>query len=354
MIVRTYNPRELGDAELRPIHTFANRILAERQPNEPPETFEQFAANTRNPPPIVEVTPWVVWSDDHSEVLGRAGLGVPLIEGNEHIVQFEIMVLPEQRRKGIGTALLGLVAGRTRSAGRTLLVSATTSTVPAGAQFMRAVGASAALEGHNNELHIQDIDRTLMRSWIERAKERADGFEMGWWLGRYPEDRLEDIAAMMEAQNTVPLGDLEVEDFHFSADHVRGMEATRVQRGVDCWTCYIEEMATGKIAGFTEILFHPSTPRKLDQGLTAVFEPYRNKGLGRWLKAAMMERVLDELPEAQVVVTGNADVNEAMLSINREMGFQPAMSETVWQMKLDEVESYLARKPAARDLLTPV
>jgi len=77
--------------------------------------------------------------------------------------------------------------------------------------------------------------------------------------------------------------------------------------------------------------------------MTGVFPEYRNKGLGRWLKAAMLEKVLKERPEVKYVRTGNADVNAAMLKINTELGFQPYMADALWQVEIDRVLTYLGQ-----------
>jgi GNAT superfamily N-acetyltransferase len=75
--------------------------------------------------------------------------------------------------------------------------------------------------------------------------------------------------------------------------------------------------------------------------MTGVFPQYRKKGLGRWLKAAMLEKVLKELPQVKFIRTGNADSNAAMLRINNELGFKPYMADTLWQVELQKVFEYL-------------
>jgi len=57
---------------------------------------------------------------------------------------------------------------------------------------------------------------------------------------------------------------------------------------------------------------------------------YRGHGLGKWLKAVMLTRVLLEKPDVHYVRTGNAEANVPMLRINHALGFGPQMAEVVW------------------------
>ena len=94
-------------------------------------------------------------------------------------------------------------------------------------------------------------------------------------------------------------------------------------------------------AGMTEVTWHPSRPQILQQGMTGVLREYQGRGLGRWLKAAMLEMILRDRPEARVVRTGNADSNAPMLKINSELGFRPHESRYVWQVETARVLAYL-------------
>ena len=125
----------------------------------------------------------------------------------------------------------------------------------------------------------------------------------------------------------------------------RIMEKNLFARGSQRWTFFIMDRATGKFGGYTETIWNPNRPEVMGQGMTGVFPQYRNKGLGRWLKAVMLDKVLKERPQVKYVRTGNADSNAAMLKINTELGFETYMADTLWQVELQKVLVYLHSKP---------
>jgi GNAT superfamily N-acetyltransferase len=90
-------------------------------------------------------------------------------------------------------------------------------------------------------------------------------------------------------------------------------------------------------------MWNPTKPELVNQGDTAVAPPYRNHGLGRWLKATMIEKILNERPQIKHIRTGNADSNAPMLKINHELGFKLYKSWNVWQVELSKVKEYLSR-----------
>jgi GNAT superfamily N-acetyltransferase len=143
--------------------------------------------------------------------------------------------------------------------------------------------------------------------------------------------------------NQQPTGDLDVEDFTHSEDHIRQTENTIFARGNERWTLFAREAESGRFAGYTEVLWNPNRPEIISQGMTGVFPEFRNRGLGRWLKAAMLDRILAERPQAKFVRTGNADMNAPMLKINDELGFKPYIAEAIWQVETERVAEYLSR-----------
>src|SRR2546430_2748961 len=83
----------------------------------------------------------------------------------------------------------------------------------------------------------------------------------------------------------------------------------------------------------------PGLPMKTNQlELAAV---HRGHKLGLWMKAAMLDRILRERPEAKVIRTGNANTNAQMLGINTQLGFKLAWQSTLWQVPIADVRKGL-------------
>jgi len=339
--IQPFNLTGASDREYQALTDFGNLMRAETRPDDPQIPMDERKMQLHNIPPFVSIWVWVIWSSDGTEIIATASMDVLNMEENRHLAQFNIGVHPDHRRKGISKQLLAPVAETARAESRRLMLTGTNSRVPAGAAWMERMGANPGLEMTVNQLVLADLDHTLLTDWLAKAPARASGFTLGLWDGPYPEAQLQAITELNEVMNTAPRGDLEVDDFHFTPEHFRQMEQSMAATGEKRWTVYATEQATGKFAGFTEITWHPSRPQIISQGSTGVFPDYRSKGLGRWLKAAMLQKIVSELPNAKFVRTGNADSNAAMLSINHALGFKPYYAECYWQIDTDKVLGYL-------------
>jgi len=342
--IKPFDVRNASEAEYRAANELQNTMRAETLPDDPPIPLDEKIRSFQNIPAFVGVHAWAVWNADESRALADGVLSVTHLDTNKHIGEFELEVLPEYRRQGIARALLARIVGAARQEARTMLFTGTNERVPAGAALMQRLGARKGLENHTNQLDLRELKRELIHAWQARAFERATDFELGFWEDAYPEEEIQDIVALFEVMNTAPRDQLEMEDWRVTPEHLRQMEKQNRARGTTRWTLYAREKSSRKFAGFTELFWNPNRPQILSQGATGVFPHYRGNGLGRWLKAEMLEQVLRDRPQVKFIRTGNADSNAAMLKINNELGFKPYISRCVWQVETEKVEEYLKRK----------
>ncbi len=342
--IKPFPLKTATEREYRAANALDNAMRAERLPDDPPIPLEEQIQGLQNIPAFVDVYAWGVWSADESAMVAEASVSFLRMETNQHLAEFDMEVLPEYRRRGIARELLARIAEAVRENQRTLLMTGTTERIPAGEAFMLHLGARKGMERHTNQLDLKDLNRHLIGEWQERARECASDFEIGLWDGAYPEEYLQEIANLLNVMNTEPRDNLQLEDFNMTPERLRQIERSLGARGAERWTLYVRERATGKFAGFTEVVWNRNRPQILDQHGTGVFPQYRKRGLGRWLKAAMLDRVMRERAEVKFVRTGNADSNAAMLKINFELGFKPYISHSVWQVEIGRVLEYLGKR----------
>jgi len=337
--IEPVDPSAATDAQYAALNALANELRRERLPEDPPVPLAEDIRRWRSIPPVVRVAQWIAWDGDAP--VGEARTECLRTGENRHLLQCSIGVRGDRRRRGIATRLLERIADDAAGQGRHTLLAVTVDTVPAGAAFMRRLGARPGLETHMNQLDLATVDRDLLRRWQERARERAAGFELVRWIDDVPEEALAGLAQVLEAMNRAPRGALQVEDEHWTPEHIRQFARSDRERGNEVWTMVARERASGALAGFTQVAWHPSRPEIVEQRGTGVLPQYQNRGLGRWMKAAMLELILRERPQAARVRTGNADANAPMLKINAELGFRPVLAHTVWQVELPQVRDYL-------------
>jgi len=327
--------------EYRAANVLQNAMRAERLPDDPPIPLDEQISEYQNIPDFVDVKAWAVWNPADATAIAVGVVVFLRTDTNQHIAELDIQVLPQYRRQGWARKLLALTTEAAQREHRRLFITNTNERIPAGEAVLQKLGAKRGLENHTNQLKIAELNRGLVTQWQAEAQERAAGFELGTWVGAYPEEDLNDIAELFRVMNTSPHDNLEIEDFNYTAEQLRQRERANTARGAQTWTMYVREKATGKFAGFTEVVWHPNRPEILNQGGTGVFPHYRNHGLGRWLKAAMLAKILRERSQVKYIRTGNADSNAPMLKINYELGFKPYISQCVWQIQVDQVQEYL-------------
>jgi GNAT superfamily N-acetyltransferase len=97
----------------------------------------------------------------------------------------------------------------------------------------------------------------------------------------------------------------------------------------------------GSISGMTDMGWAPYRRTIIQQQLTAVHPKARGRGLGKWIKAAMLLHVRELYPDAQWIATENAGSNAPMLNINRMLGFKQYRVGSQYQISRERLGARL-------------
>jgi hypothetical protein len=192
-----------------------------------------------------------------------------------------------------------------------------------------------------------------MEKWVAEGPARAPDYELLSWDGAMPEAHLEAYVDLVLVMNDAPRDDFEVNDFTLTPKEWREQEEQFAAISGESWTLVARCKSDGALAGLHDVFWAPHEPDFVHVGNTGVRREHRGHALGKWLKAQMTLRILDERPDVEDIRTGNADSNEAMLGINKEMGYRPLLGATGWELMVDAVEKSVADRGIDIPTLTP-
>jgi mycothiol synthase len=336
----TVEPVDLATADddlVREVLALMNAVAHERVPEDPPLSFDAFANRVRNRPSMVVVRDWLARSAE-GELVARAFIVRFEADTNQHLRDAGIDVLPAHRRRGIAKQLLREIVAGAGNADDIVLSFFTNDRVASAAAFLSRIGAKTALTMHTNQLDLSKLDRAMVREW---AAIDPKGYRLVWIDGDVPEVRMKNVIVAYDTMNTAPRGDSAMQDWNTTPEQIREFDRSRRASGRERRLVLAIQDRTGETAGYTELVYDPKVPHLIWQQGTAVIPSHRGQGIGKWIKAAMLERATRDWPKAKLVRTGNADVNAPMLAINTRLGFKPAWADSIWEVGVADARAYV-------------
>jgi len=304
MDIREVDARTASDDVLLRFHELELACHEELQSGDPWRTRDEGIAFHRFLPETITIGHW----------LADGGVAVLWMHGPTATFCV-VLVHPDRRRAGIGTALLERVVERSRELGvETLRGDHGTA---AGAAFAAHVGAV-------------DEQRIVRSSLDLRAAELPeprppDGFRLVNWLGRVPDEHLGAYARARVAMDDAPAP--EGMDYPvWDAAAIRASEESLVRRGREMRLTVAMDDA-GEVGAFTELRHSAGSVLGFTDD-TGTVAAQRGKGLARAVKFESLRRLRADHPEIEVVTTRNAEENDVMRHLNESIGFRPTVVET--------------------------
>lgn len=329
--------RTMTDKQLAPILEHFNRIYREIQPRRVDFTPDELRAFTTSPGMVRSD---FLIRDLSGALIGTCDTRYPDDDTNPDVLRFQMFVASKHRRNHAGTFVLGHIARMAEKLNRTKLLTMHFDTIPAGAAFARAVGGKERLKSHENVLRIEDLDVELLKGWVEQGRARAPGYRVDVREGDWPEELLEEIAHLyyvLERDMPTPEGH---EPLDWSADLVREIR-DRFKGSVDSRWAMAFDDETGKPVGMSELIRRGADHSTWIVTVTMVDPDHRGKSLGKWLKGAVNLTALETWEGGIYQETGNAFTNDAMLAINRAMGFRHELTMTEVELEVEEALAYV-------------
>jgi RimJ/RimL family protein N-acetyltransferase len=302
-------------------------------PGEPPMSDRVFAGWLRMHWTGDRPETWLV-RDTTGAPCGFYALVMPTRE-NTHLAYFDPLVGLPHRRQGVGTALVRHAAERAHEEGRKTLVADGTLGSP-GEGFSRALGARAGMPEASRVLPVREIADGHLARLRARAQAAAHGYSLLSWQGPTPERYTGQVAALHQDGEDAPLGDGH-ERKHWDAARILAVERHAADQGIRHYSMVARHERTGELVALTELEVDPQVPDWGYQGLTVVTRAHRGHRLGLLVKVAMLELLAGREPGLERIITGNADVNEHMIAINTELGYQVLDHWLSWELAVADV-----------------
>ncbi|QFY07251.1 GNAT family N-acetyltransferase [Nonomuraea phyllanthi] len=324
MLIQPIDLDRPGDLVTRLHDAYVAACADDPGPMVPLARFRHQVA-THSPGERVEA--WALVED--GVVTGGYGLSLPQLDNTRLGNLFPLVVRPERRGRGLGSALLEHALDRLRHHGRSLLLTETPTT-GVGARFASARGLTVSLTEARRTLDLRTAD------WdkLARMLPAVEGYHLERWTGPAGPELIPDLAALMNGMNDAPR-DVDVEDVDFSLDRIRHYEEVVPDRGFTCYTMIARRDSDGAPAGYTRVYLEADRSDGWGhQADTTVLGEHRGHRLGLLLKVANLLWLREHEPHLERIITWNATSNAHMLAINEAMGFQLFDEWNEWRLTL--------------------
>ncbi len=314
--------------------------LNERGDASTPWTFAELAVGAREPSKTWKT---IRLNGSVDGVVVTAGqVQMPLLD-NLSAAEIDVSVLPEHRRHGYGTELLGECERIAKDHGRTRFDAMTSwpydgppdGAGTSGVEFGKVHGYVFGLGDVQREVILPVADAILDELAAEAA-ERAAGYELHSWSGPFTDDDL--LLSYLELSSTLlteaPMGDNDYESEAVDLEAHRMHEAIVAKQGRTKFTT-VALAPDGKVAAYTDLMAPSHQPTHVYQWGTLASRAHRGHRLGLAVKIANLKALqATGLYDGRRLVTWNAEINDHMIAINELMGFVPTARAGELQKKV--------------------
>jgi GNAT superfamily N-acetyltransferase len=242
-------------------------------------------------------------------VVGAGSVGrVYMYEAGFERYWFGIHVLPEARRRGLGTRLWALASDVSRAAGKTGLQTDVSEAQADGLAFL----------GHRGfvEVEREKMVRLELRGLTLADPAAPPGVVLTTFADRPDLEHglyAVAVAAYPDIPSEKPIAVGSYEEFVARDVRRDGIPSDALAIAVDD--------ATGEVAGWASLLFVPGSSTIAWHDMTAVHPRWRGRGVATALKRATIQWAVEH--GLEILETGNDTANGPMRAVNAKLGYRP-------------------------------
>jgi GNAT superfamily N-acetyltransferase len=226
-----------------------------------------------------------------------------------------LAVLPEARRRGVGSALLDAVARSAAAAGKTGLHLRCRDHRPDAIAFLTHRGFA--------ELERQKAVRLELAGRTPPDVRLPDGLALTSLADR-PELVTDVHAVAQETFADIPGGDVPMAVGDLAEFRARDVDKPGIPP--DAFMVAVEA-GTDRVAGYASLQLLPGRPDVAWHDMTAVRRAWRGRGLATALKLATIGWAIQHGLTA--LETGNDEANAPMRAVNARLGYEPLPDEVI-------------------------
>lgn len=334
-----FDPATASSEQWKRFHEIRRTRHEELRPEDPLRPDDMTEATMKKPDPF-NFQHFFEISQDGVQISSFTAGAVrpenPEYATNQHLMWFDTYVRPERRRQGVATRWLSVIAALMDEHGASVVGVDTDN--DAGHGFLKWLGAAPKLTDIVSRLDLSKLDWAMVERWTKEGQERSPQTRLELYDGRLPEEMWPDFAAQRSVLlNTIPFEALDIGDIVITPEMI-GEWLERAELTGTVWHNVLTREPDGTISGMTDVEWTPYGRGQIQQQFTGVLPSARGRGIGKWIKAAMLLHIRELYPDARWVVTDNAQSNAPMLKINRDLGFAPYRTAVDYQISRADLE----------------
>ncbi|HET6625924.1 MAG TPA: GNAT family N-acetyltransferase, partial [Nocardioidaceae bacterium] len=249
---------------------------------------------------------------------------------NLQMAWVELHTRPEHRNRGHGSAMLEALSELARLHGRRTLTAEASfpyDCPPDGAghphsDFLTHRGFDFGL---GDVMRVLDLpaDETLLQRLVDEAAPHHTEYRIRQFLGPVPDDIIDSFGELVGSLMTdAPVGELELDPEVIDATRIRANEQVLEDSGRSRYTT-VGIAPDGTVAAYSELVVPRHHAGRVYQWGTLAHRNHRGHRLGMATKTRNLSWFQQENPDAELLVTYNAEVNSHMIGVNEAMGFRP-------------------------------